>query len=191
MHELTVCIPTLDGSDTIQKAIKGLIPQGLDLKIIIMDNGSKDGTPEMIRKSIENKFYGNLDIELHEAGEIEGGRPKNIAFIRKRLASKVDTKYMFWLDDDVKVPPYSLKMMLDMMQQNPKLGCMAIQYQPFNGNHVAIGATMMQSSVAKELTWSYLKGDPCECRGAFQEIKAKGLEVMYMRKITALDLNYL
>jgi len=189
-HDLTVVMPVFDGSDTIQKALKSLIPQGLNLRIIIADNGSQDGTPEMLKKAIANKYYGTFDVELHEVGRVQGQRRENIAHVRKFLAEKAETKFLFWMDDDIKLPAFALKLMLELAISSPKLGVVGLHYQPFNG-HMAVGATMMPTELAKKLTWAYLQGQPCECAGALEEIKKMNFEVMFMQKITALDLNYL
>ena len=81
--DLTVCIPTLNGSDTIQKTIKSVNTQGVEAKIIIADNGSVDGTKEMLETAVKNGWYGTQTIELHKAERVKGGRPENIAHIRK------------------------------------------------------------------------------------------------------------
>lgn len=187
--DLTVVIPTFNGSDTIQKAIGSLLVQGLNLRILIADNGSTDGTLEMLTKAVSSGWYGNQTVELYDAKRAPGARRENIAHVRKFLADKVETKFMFWLDDDIKIPSYALRCALDIADQNPKLGCVGIQYQGFN-HHMAIGATLMPSGVAKKLTWKYLPNQPCECQGAIGEIRKMGYEVMFMRKMTALDLNY-
>ena len=188
--DLTVCIPTFNGSDTIQKAINSLLIQGLNLRILIADNGSTDGTLEMLTKAISNGWYGNQTVELYDAKRVKGARRENIAHVRKFLVEKVKTKYMFWLDDDIKIPSFALKFMMELADANNKLGLVGLQYQSFN-HHMAVGATLVLSGVAKKLTWQYLPGQPCECQGAIEEIKKMGYETMFMRRITALDLNYL
>ena len=189
MHEVTVCIPTFNGSDTIQKCLKSVQIQGVNARIIVMDNGSTDGTLEMLQSAVKNGWYGNHDIEVHAGGRVPGGRPENIKHVRSKLAELVETKFVLWLDDDIKLPPFALKLMMEMADVMPKLGCVGLHYQPFNG-HMAVGATLMQAGVAKQLTWDYKPGQPCECNQAIEDIKKLGYEVQYMNKITALDLDY-
>ena len=188
--DLTVCIPTYNGSDTIQKAIYSLLTQGLNLRIVVADNGSTDGTLEMLTKAVSSGWYGNQCVELYDAKRIKGERKENIAHVRKYLAEKVDTKYVFWLDDDIKLPPFALKFAMEIADQNPRLGIVGLQYQSFN-NHMALGATLMPVGIAKKLTFGYLPGQPCECNGTIEEIKKLGYNIMFMKKITAIDLNYL
>jgi len=189
-HDITVCIPTLNGADTIMKALKSVLVQGVNMRVLIADNGSQDGTLEMLKAAVKNGIFGNTDVELFDVGRIEGERRKNIAHVRKFLTNKVETKYLFWLDDDIKLPAFAIKLMMEMVESNPKLGVMGLHYQPFNG-HMAVGATIMPTEIAKGLTWEYLPNQPCECNGAIEAIKQRGYEIMYMKKIMALDLNYL
>ena len=187
--ELTVCIPTFNGSDTIQKCLQSLVTQGVNLKVLIGDNGSKDGTTEMLEACVNNKYYGHFDLDLHKFGRLEGGKPPNIFMIRTKLAEQVKTKYMMFLDDDIKLPAYTLKCMMEVIMANPTLGLVGLHYQPFN-RHMAIGASLWHTDVVQKIKWAYNKGLPCECQNALDQVKAMNRGVMFMNKIMALDLNY-
>ncbi len=188
-YDLTVCIPTFNGSDTLQIALKALAVQSLELKVIIADNGSTDGTPEMVEAGIKNNWFKGLDVELHKVGRIEGGKHPNVLMVRKKLADLVKTKFMFWLDDDIKLPPHVMRFMLDEMLRHPETGALGVNYQPYNG-HVAIGCVMMVTDCAKKIEWRY-DNMPCECMATMKQIEKQDYKVMFMHTVTALDLNYL
>jgi len=190
MYDLTVCIPTFNGSDTIQNVLKGLMKQGIKLRVIIMDNGSTDGTPEMLETAIKNNWYGDMHVELYKMGRAGNTKQENISMIRKKLAELVDTELMFWLDDDILIPPFTLRLTMEEIRKHPQCGLMALQYQSFN-HHPAIGASMMFTHLAKEVEYTCNGGQPCECNHVKTQIEGKGFHAMFMRKITALDLNYI
>ena len=192
-NDLTILMPTYNGSDTIQIAIKSTLNQGVKSKIIIMDHGSIDGTFEMLTKSKENGYYGDLDIEILQL-ERKSDDPKiNKCDIRTELGKLPTTKYTFWLDDDIKLPSYSLRKILDDMIRDPKIGMHAIIYQHQSSpdpkqQHYGIGATMMPTKILKDIRWECGMLS-CECQNTRIQIEKMGLKTGNLTGVTAINLS--
>jgi len=189
--DVTVLIPTYNGSDTIQLVLtKGLMQQGINPKVIIMDNGSVDGTYEMLDTAIKNKWYGGLSIEIHKCERVDAEPKINKCLVRQKLAQMAKTKYTFWLDDDVLLPSFGIRQMLDEIIRMPKCGCLAMQYQAFTP-HISIGATLMLTEVSNKIKWQINGREPCECNDAMDQIRKMNYDVMYFKRVMARELTHL
>ena len=186
-HDLTVLMPTYNGADTIMKALSALPHQGLRLRVVILDNESEDGTFELITSAIEKKWF-KMDVEIQKLKRIAGGSKENKCNIRTALAKLAKSKFVFWLDDDILLPPYALRNMYDEMVNNPTWGVFAVQYQVYSP-HIPVGATMMPTEVAQMITWTCDIGQPCECNNALEQIKAMGLIPTYYKNAGGIDLS--
>ena len=187
--DITVLMPTYNGSDTIQLALKALANQGVNPKVVVMDNGSEDGTHEMLEAAIKNKWFKGMHVELHKLERLDGGPKENKCNIRTALAKMADTKYTFWLDDDILLPSFAIRQMLDEIAKFPTCGIMAIQYQAFTP-HIAIGATIMPTEISKKIKWT-TNGQPCECSSAVKQIQEMGYRPMHFKRTMARDLTHL
>jgi len=189
--DVTILIPTYQGSDTLQLVLtKGIMRQGINPKVIIMDNDSTDGTYQMLDTAIKNKWYGGLDVELHKCERVDAEPKHNKCIIRQKLAPMVKTKYTFWLDDDVLLPSFGIRQMLDEIISLPKCGCLAMQYQPFTP-HISIGATLMLTEVSNKVKWQCDSKEPCECNGAMDQIRKMSYDVMYFKRAMARELTHI
>lgn len=60
---LYVLVPCFNEIKTINKIIQNLIKIKKNIKIILIDDGSTDGTKEFIRKKIKNKIFKFIDLK--------------------------------------------------------------------------------------------------------------------------------
>ena len=87
----TVVIPNLNGIEYIDECLASIERSSRKAKIIVVDNGSKDGSVELIKKS-------HPEVKLIELNENTGFcHAMNIGF------AKADTEYVFALNNDTKI----------------------------------------------------------------------------------------
>jgi len=186
---LIVAIPTMNNTLTLNAAIESVAMQEIpQLKVLIYDNGSIDGTPEMIKKQIENKWWRYIDLGIMETTEKSGGRVLNIPYMRYRLALATDKEYIFYLDSDVRLPPNCLEEIVREFEARRYIGMMGIRYEPLH-DHVTMGATLMKTEIAKKIKWTIT--EQCECLNCIKELQALGLSSEYHPHLIARHIKYL
>ncbi len=84
----TVLITTKDRCDVLRSAIQSVMGQDICVELIVVDDGSTDGTSEMVSREFPN-------IRL-----IRNKKPLGIIAARNEAAKLVNTEIMFTLDDD-------------------------------------------------------------------------------------------
>jgi len=188
--KVTVCIPTINSALTLNAVLESIaVQQILHLNVLIYDNGSVDGTPEMIRKQIENKWWKFIEIKLLETTERSGGRVLNIPFMRHRLALEAETEYIFFLDADVMIPPLALETVFNEFENRKYIGMLGIRYEPMH-DHVTMGATFMKTEVARKIKWT-LTTDACECLNCIKDLQGLGLLSEYHPYLTARHIKFI
>src|SRR4051812_19329891 len=58
LSDITVLIPARDEAEVIEKTLRGVLLQGQNHKIILVDDQSSDGTSEIAKKTVQN----NLEV---------------------------------------------------------------------------------------------------------------------------------
>ncbi len=167
--DITFAIPTYNSTFTIMSVLQRLFHQDIKSKILIIDNGSKDGTLEMLEAAIQNKWFGDAAIEIQTAPQLMGGRGKNISYMRHKLAQAVETEYLFFLDSDVLLPTHCMLKLKEHMDEDLTRAGVAIRYEPLI-DHVQFGAILMKTEVAKQIKWNNADGK-CECLWAVESLK--------------------
>ena len=61
--KLYVLVPCFNEIKTINKIINNLVKIKEDIRIILIDDGSNDGTKELIYKNIKKKIYRFIDLK--------------------------------------------------------------------------------------------------------------------------------
>ncbi|KKK81956.1 hypothetical protein LCGC14_2808230, partial [marine sediment metagenome] len=141
--DLTFCIVTWNSAATLKAVIQRIMKQNLLPNILIYDNGSTDGTVEMVKAFIKSRWFEGATIELIEDIHMEGGRVRNIAHCRYMLSQRAESKYIMFVDSDVLLPPFIMGRLVKELD-NPKLGMIGVRYEP-NANHVKMGATLLRT----------------------------------------------
>ncbi len=185
--DLTICIPCHDNLSTIKIVLNALNFQDIYPKIIVLDNGSKDGTFEALIMMIKNKYFPDLNIELQFFGEITRTRFQNLDMVRHKLCQLVDTKYIMFIDSDVLIPPYCIKPMLEKLEHDNRIGMLGLKYD-VNATHVKLGASIIRTELIKDLKWKRTD-DECQCLCAAKEILVRGYLVQHYTKDLARHLK--
>ena len=185
-NDVTICIPVKDNLSTIKIILNALNFQDIYPKIIVLDNGSKDGTFEALTMMIHNKFFPDLNIELKHFGEITRTTFQNMDSVRHKLCEMVDTKYIMFIDSDVLIPPYCINPMLKKLGHDNRIGMLGLQYD-YNATHVKLGATIIRTELAKVVKWKRTD-DECQCLCCAKEVLVRGYTVEHYTKTLARHL---
>jgi len=175
--ELTILIPTFNSAGTVKKALDSLMTQGFRPKIVVYDNGSTDGTIELIEAMLRNRYYKEADILFKKTNQVPGGKNKNVCFMRYKLTELVETEFMFFLDSDIVLPAGVLKPLLTELKKFKNLGMLGLRYEQ-NPSHVKMGATALRTELAKKVKYVWDER-ACECIHAGKEIRSMGYDVAY------------
>jgi hopene-associated glycosyltransferase HpnB len=121
LHEITVLIPARNEAEVIQQTLQSVIEQGPELKIILIDDGSEDGTVEKVRKVANANFrvIRNLPLPSRWSGKswaLEQGR------------QFVTTPYTLLLDADIELDRGVLNALREKMSHRdlPFISLMAV-----------------------------------------------------------------
>ena len=93
--ELTAVVTTRNRLDTLRQALWSVLHQrGLDLRVVVVDNGSSDGTPQFLASLDDPR----IDVVRNE--EPSPGRPDGVSTSRNLGLARVTTRWLAYCDDD-------------------------------------------------------------------------------------------
>lgn len=174
--KLTICIPTFNSLSTIKIVLTSLTVQNFLPKIIILDNGSRDGTFEALCVMQKNHWFKKLNFDLRYFGDkVTMRKHQNLDMVRHRFCELVKTKYLMFIDSDVLIPPYCIISMLDHLERHPMLGMLALKVDP-KANHVQLGASILRNELLANLEWRRTDTE-CQCRCVAKHILIQGFDV--------------
>lgn len=115
MIELSIIIVSYNTKELTLKCLRSLTSLKLKTEIIVVDNGSIDGTVEELK---------NLKIEKQKNNLIIIENKKNLGFSKaNNVGIKTSSgKYILLLNSDTVVFPETLASMIQFMEINPKIG---------------------------------------------------------------------
>jgi GT2 family glycosyltransferase len=111
--KILAIVVTYNGRKWLDSCFGSLLQSSIPLKIIAIDNGSSDGTPEIIKE----KFP---DVELIISKTNLGFGQANNMGLRKALDEGAD--YVFLLNQDAWVEKDTIKLLVDAYKQFPEYG---------------------------------------------------------------------
>jgi len=106
--KLTVIMPVFNEYQTIEEIISRVIAVGLATEIIVVDDGSTDGTRELLRELDEK--YPELKLILHDRNQGKG------AAVRSGIA-EASSEYLIIQDADLEYDPRDYHAILKPMQE--------------------------------------------------------------------------
>lgn len=106
-HRVTVVVMTRDRWSDLQ----GSLPRH-EAPVVLVDNGSSDGTPELVRRHFPH-------VDVVELGTNHGSVARNIGVRRAR------TPYVAFADDDSWWAPGALEQAADLLDAHPRLAVLA------------------------------------------------------------------
>jgi hypothetical protein len=110
--DVSVCIVNWNGREMLGDCLESLLrrPQGVRVEVIVVDNASTDGAPEMVAE------------EFPEAVLVRNGWNAGFARANNQAAARARGRYLFFLNNDTVVPPLALKQLLDFAEAHPEVG---------------------------------------------------------------------
>ena len=113
-EKISVLIPAFNEEEgiitTINETIKVLNELENDYEVIIVDDGSKDNTYEIVSKNLLN-FNGKVKIEKY-------GKNIGKGYAIKHGFNFVTGDYVLFLDADMDIHPNQINIFLDLMRNN-------------------------------------------------------------------------
>jgi GT2 family glycosyltransferase len=110
--DVSVCIANWNCIDHLRGCLRSLLeqPQGVNLEVIIVDNASTDGAPEMVA------------AEFPEVRLIRNTTNTGFSRANNLAARESRGRYLFFLNNDTVVPAMTLKRLADFADEHPELG---------------------------------------------------------------------
>jgi len=115
-YAVTVGICVKNGAQTITRALQSVMVQDFPhdrIEVIIVDDGSVDGTLEVVRC---------FTLTMDMAVRILRHSWQGIAEARNTVARNADGKYIVWVDSDMVLSDNFIQVQYRFMEQNPKVG---------------------------------------------------------------------
>jgi glycosyltransferase involved in cell wall biosynthesis len=114
--EATVVITTKDRKDELRTAVQSAVEQTADPEVLVLDDGSTDGTAEMVREEFP-------EVRLHREEESAG-----LIVRRNQAARLADGEIIFSIDDDAEFStPYVVEQTLKEFE-DVRIGAVTIPY---------------------------------------------------------------
>jgi GT2 family glycosyltransferase len=112
MAELSIIVVSWNAKSYVQECLASLGQQTLSVptEIIVVDNASSDGTPEMVRQQFPEAML------IQNSDNLGFAKANNIGI---RAANG---KYLFLINSDVNVPPECLQTIYDFMERELTVG---------------------------------------------------------------------
>ena len=116
--EILVIIVTFNGMEWVERCIASVRSSGVEADILVLDNGSTDGTPEWLERH-------GVEV-IRNATNLGFGAANNIG-LQRALAEGYS--YAYLLNQDAWVMPDTFGLLTDAFEKNPRFGILSpVQY---------------------------------------------------------------
>jgi N-acetylglucosaminyl-diphospho-decaprenol L-rhamnosyltransferase len=143
-------VVTYNGSRWIDKCFNSLINSTVPIKILAVDNGSNDGTPEFTRQ-----YFPGVDI-IETYQNLGFGKANNIGIKR---AYKAGADYIFLVNQDAWVEPDTVEKLMNIAERHPEYGILSPVHLNGNGSAFDYGFLnyLCRNKMREYLSELYLK----------------------------------
>ncbi len=122
MARISVITPCYNSSAFLERTIQSVQAQDFpDWELILVDDGSTDSTPEVIR------CYSERDARIRGVSQPNGGRARACNLGGAHVSPESD--YLFFLDSDDLLVPGALRKMSEYLDRHPEVGLLGCQFQ--------------------------------------------------------------
>ncbi len=176
MSKLSVQLVVWNGSKYIPHLFESLRKQSCqDWSLIILDNGSKDNTVEVIKKELENFVIHYKFIESKDKNGIAGGHAQ--AF------KENDSEYVLLLNQDMYLTPDCLGKMVEFLDKHPEAGAVTPRLMRWDFASINCHPRESGDPVTGKHLDSRLRGNDTAVPGATNVIDALGLRIFRNRRV--------
>ena len=117
-----IIIPAYNEEQYLGKALDSIVAQEvLPQQLIVVNDGSKDATPEIVRRYAEQFPWIKL-VNNEKKEERSAGAKVVRAFYLGYEAIDVEYQFLSKLDADIELPAHYYRRLSEMFQANPRLG---------------------------------------------------------------------
>jgi N-acetylglucosaminyl-diphospho-decaprenol L-rhamnosyltransferase len=122
--DVSVCIANWNCSDMLRACLESLQdqPQGVCLEIIVVDNASTDGAPDMVAR------------EFPEVVLVRNDTNAGFSRANNQAAAKSQGRYLFFLNNDTVVPSGTLRRLVDYADRHPEAGMVGPRLRDCQGD---------------------------------------------------------
>lgn len=127
--ELVISIVSWNTAGLLRKCLASLRAQvnPANTRVVVIDNASKDGTPDMVRREFP-------EVQLIESGGNLGfGRAHNL------IARATTEPFVLFLNPDTEFVEPAHERMLELMQKQPELGLVGCRMENLDGSVQPLG----------------------------------------------------
>ena len=118
MPKVSICIPTYNRKDYLKKTLESVFAQTYrDYEVVIVDDGSTDGTDQMIEES---------NYPIRYFWQKNQGEPS----ARNKLLELAESKYITFIDSDDLLLPCALEELMNLVEYN---GSDVVAYSSYIG----------------------------------------------------------
>ena len=112
-YEVTIGIPVYKSVDFIRDTMISALNQAFtDIEFLIVDDCGQDGTMDVISQ-IQNNHPRGKDIRI-----LKNDKNRGVSFCRNRIIDEAKGRYLYFLDSDDTIEPYTLQLLYDGIIQN-------------------------------------------------------------------------
>jgi glycosyltransferase involved in cell wall biosynthesis len=127
---VSIAIPFYNAEKYLDQAIQSVFDQTCQTwKLLLIDDGSKDGSLEIARK-----FENDTRVTVYSDGE-----NKNMSFRLNELALLVSTKYLARMDADDIMHPEKIEKQIQMLESHPEIDVLGTNAYSINENSMVEG----------------------------------------------------
>lgn len=172
--EVSVCIPNWNCRELVRSCLESLLhqPQGVALEVVVVDNGSTDGAPEMIA------------AEFPEVTLIRNAANDGFSRANNMAASNARGRYLFFLNNDTVVPANCLARLLAYAKEHPEAGMFGPRLRNSDGSFQI--SYRRRPSVAAMLHRTLLLRWTGLCRRAYRNYRRESYDPSYRGEIDLL-----
>lgn len=117
---VSIVLPTHNRAGLLPRAVESCLGQTFrDLELIIVDDGSTDGTAEIVRKIAQN------DSRVRVVTQANAGLPRAL----NEGFAQAQGEFLTWTSDDNRYQPTAIEAMVNTMERNPECGLVYTDFQ--------------------------------------------------------------
>jgi len=125
--KVSIVIVNFNGGELLTECVRSALASTVPVEVLVSDNGSSDGSIYFLEHAIQDKC---LHIEKNE---------KNLGFsaVNNRIIPMTTGQYLLFLNPDCLIQPDTLKLLLDKIKSQPKVGMAGCLIRNLDGTEQA------------------------------------------------------